>query len=191
MLSTIGRAAVRRVGGGASQSTNRALCCSLLRLHGVDASQNSINPSAQRQFTIALRRAYATATKDVAKPKAKSAVKAKAKPKSAAKKPAKKPVKKKVKKTKAKAKPKPKIKKAVKKPLTDEQKLRLDIKKLKETALLAGQPKSAPISAWQVVLKEGGDKISSKISERAKSAAEVYKALSPSELEVSTPHAVG
>jgi hypothetical protein len=184
MLSTIGRSAIRRIGGGASISTNRALQ-GLWQLHRAEYISAPDNTVAQPHSWLKLARSYATATKAAAKPKttkAKTTTKSKTTTKPKAKKAAKaKPVKKK------KAAPK----KAVKKPkveLTDEQKTRAEVKQLKVKALLAEEPKGLPNSAWQVFLTrhvraDSDDKVS--LLEHAKSASTQYKNLSPSELAVS------
>lgn len=181
MLSTIGRSAIRRIGGGASISTNRALQ-SLWQLHRAEYISATANTTAQPLSWLKIARTYATATKAAAKPKttkAKSTTKSTTKPK--AKKAAKKkPVKKK------KAAPK----KAVKKPkvtLTEEQKARAEIKQLKVKALVAEEPAGLPNSTWVVFLTREIRNNASKGSatERSSSAAAQYRNLSPSELAVS------
>ena len=178
MLSSIGRAAVRKVVAEAPQSTNRAFQ-SIWHLQRVKRLQNVDNASAHPRLGFSFRRSYVTATK--AAPKKKSTAKqgaAKPKAKKAApKKVVKKAVKKKVvKKTKPKA----------KKVLTEQQKTRADVKKLKETALAT--PKRLPSTAWSVVLDEatrGSAGGPSSIGSAATTAAAKYKALTPAELEVS------
>jgi hypothetical protein len=183
MLSTIGRAAIRRIGGGssASISTNRAALQSLWSLQRADYTQTP--------------RCYATTA--AAKPKATTAAKVKkdpatkANPKTAA---AKTPLKKKaalkkapLKKKKALVK-KPVVKKKKEKvPLTEEEKLKVKLKALKIQALLGKEPKQLPATAWTLIFSEemklGGKASAEKISE----IAAKYKNLSPSELEVRLP----
>lgn len=190
MLSTIGRAAVKRVVGGGTQSANQALR-SIWHIQRVDSTQNPFNTSAGPQFTLPIRRPYATATKATPKLKSKkTATKAKPKAKKAA--PKKKVVKKVVKKkTKAKAKPVKKVKKV----LTEEQKSKLaatkaraHLKELKEQAL--SPPLHTSVSAWQVLLTEfskrpqpAGQK--GDIGSVSKEASAKFKSLTPAELEVS------
>lgn len=180
MLSSIGRAAIRRVGAGASHpSTNRVLQ-SLRHLQRVDKSNNVASNSALYQFFTSFRRSYATTTQ-ATKPKTKTSVTAKAKPKTKTAAP-KKPVKKAVKK-KAVAKPKPKAK-PKKKVLTDEQKQKAELKALKATALTP--PKGKPSTAWMVVLSEMMKKAAATpggTTSVAKEAAARYKSLTTEELE--------
>lgn len=179
MLSTIGRAAIRRIGGGGvSTSTNRAFQ-SLWSLQRADYIQKP---------ETALHRCYATATKTVTKPKpkAKTATKT-AKPKAA-----KKVVKKKKpapKKKKVALKKKPAVKPKKKPvPLTEEQKLRAEIRELKVKALLAEEPKALPLTAWNVLLTEESKLGGLSASVRMPAIAAKYKALSPEELEVRLSH---
>jgi hypothetical protein len=192
MLSAIGRAAVRRVVAGGTQSTNQALR-SIWHIQRVDSTQNASNTSSGPRFTLPIRRLYATTTKatTIAKPKT---TKAKPKAKKAApkKKAVKKPVKKVVKK---KAKPKAKPVKKVKKVLTEAQKSKLaatkervHLKELKELAL--SPPPRTGVSAWNVVLAElakttpqtAGQRVT--VATIAKDASAKYKSLTPAELEV-------
>ena len=180
MLSTIGRAAIRRIGGGTA-STNRALQ-TLWTLQRAESIQtpNQTNP-----------RCYATATKTVAKPKAKAAAKPKPKAKKVVvKKVAKKKAAPKKKKLAVKKK-KPVVKKKVVRPkkkvvLTEAQKLKAEIKVLKEKALLDGEPNALPSTAWTVVMTEemkaAGPGLSA--SARMPAVSAKYKSLDPSELEV-------
>ncbi len=180
MLSAIGRAAIRRVGGGAWQSTNRTLQ-SIWHLQRVDAPQIANNASTRSRLFFSLQRPYVTTTKAASKTRAKSTAKqTKATPK--------KPVKKAAKKKKAVAKkPKPKVKKPVKKILTDEQKLKAQVKELKAKALLSS-PKLKPSTAWSVLLSEHmatqGSGGRSNVGATSKEASAKYKSLSPQELEV-------
>lgn len=106
-------------------------------------------------------------------PKAKSQAKPRIKPKP---KPAKK------KKAKAKAKPKPKVKKP-KKVLTEEQKIALTKKKLKETALKS--PPGIPQSTWVVFVSEKlKGATGNNLGGLTKAASAEYKKLTPERLEV-------
>lgn len=176
MLSSIGRAAIRRVGAGAShQSTNRVLQ-SLWHLQRIDKSNNVDLTSTLLQFSFSVRRPYATTTQ-ATKPKTKTST-AKAKPKTQ------KAVLKKAVKKKAAAKPKPKAK-PKKKVLTDEQKQKAELKALKATALTP--PKGKPATAWTVLLSEMMKKGSvppGGTTSVAKEAAARYKSLTAEELEV-------
>jgi hypothetical protein len=189
MLSTIGRAAVKRVVAGGTQSTNQALR-SIWHIQRVDSTHNALNTPAGAQFALPIRRLYATTTKAAPKSKPKnSATKAKPKAKKAA--PKKKVVKKVVKK---KTKPKAKPVKKVKKVLTEEQKSKLaatkaraHLKELKEQAL--SPPLHTSVSAWQVLLTEvskrpqpAGQK--GDIGSVSKEASAKFKSLTPAELEV-------
>lgn len=177
MLSSIGRAAIRRGGASASfASTNRAAqIFTLLRVNLFPTANESESKSRQ---AVALVRLYATATKTVVKTKTTRSTKAK--PKTKAKKPAKKPAKKKkiAKKTKAK-KPKKSLRKT-KKVLTEDQKKRIQVRVLKEKALT--QPKKLPHTAWTVYLAEAM-KGAGSITAGATAAAARYKGLAPADLE--------
>jgi outer membrane biosynthesis protein TonB len=191
MLSSIGRAAIRRVSAGAShQSTNRVFQ-SILHLQRVARSSNVDSTFILRPSSLSLLRSYATASLKT-KPKTKTSA-AKAKPKTktaAAKKPVKKPLKSKPKR-KVAAKPKPKAK-PKRKVLTDKQKEKAAkekqtaaLKALKATAL--SPPKGKPANTWAVLLAEfvtkgiaGGGHIGS----LAKEASVKYKSLTTEEKEV-------
>jgi hypothetical protein len=182
MLSAIGRAAVRRVVVTAPQSTNRARQ-SIWRLQRVYALQKVDNVSTQSNLAFPFRRSYVTATK--AAPK-KSAAKKPAARKSAAKPKTKKVAPKKAVKKKVAKKAKPKVLK--KKVLTEEEKARLEVRKLKEAAL--SPPKDKPASAWTVLLSEThasseGKGGKNEIGDVATASAAKYKSLAPAELEVS------
>lgn len=170
MLSSIGRAAIRRVGAGAG-STNKLLQSTWFVHHA----------SARTQFALSLRRLYATSLKTTktvtkvsktsAKPKAKKAAPKKAKAKAVKKK----PVKKAVKKVAAKPKRKPKR-------LTPEAKEKAHIKELKAAALFTA-PKRKPQTVWLLVVAQEASKgTSAPVS--AKGASAKYKSLSPAEIEV-------
>jgi hypothetical protein len=180
MLSTIGRAAVRRVVAGAPQSTNKAFQ-SIWHLQHVGTLHNPKNGSGLPQFS-SLGRSYATTAKVVSKPRT---TKPTANPlKAVAKKAAKKPVKKPVKKVaKKKAVKKPVKKPAKKKILTEEQAEKLALKKLKAKAL--SFPKNKPHTAWGVLLSEyTKEHASTAYNTGFKDSAAKYKSLSPAELEV-------
>lgn len=185
MLSSFGRAAIKRIGAGSSVvSTNRAYQ-SVWHLQRVNTSDTSGEAPLHTQLALSLRRSYATTTKTtrVSTTKAKKPVAAKAgtSKKAAPRKIVKKPVAKKTKK-KIAAKPKrnttPKTK--AKKTLTTEQKKKAEIRALKTTAL--EPPASKPSSVWQVLLNETAREASFAVF--VKTAATKYKSLSPEELEV-------
>lgn len=197
MLSNIGRAAVKRI-GGSHLSANRFLA-TIWQLQRVEGQQNAESTLKAPSASFLARRLYATATKAIqAKPTTakkpatkKAPAKTPAAKKPAAKKPAakklakkaeKKPVKKTVKKVKAKA--KPKAKKVV---LTDSQKLRVKLKELKVNALVKEDPTEAAQTAYLVLFKEllATNNI---VSEVAKEASEKYKSASTTELEVINVH---
>lgn len=195
MLSNIGRASIRRVGAGASSTSTNNLLRGIWQLHHVKNTDNNSTSSVRSQFSLPLRRLYATITKTpaVAKPKTKVAAKTtkpKAKkvvPKKAVKKPKKKVVKPKKKVAKKVAK-KPKARKV----LTDTQKQKIVAKKgrdelqaLKQTALLSEAPKGKPSTAWKVLMNDVVAKSSSSgIGGPSKEASVKYKSLTPKELEV-------
>ncbi|KAG0649936.1 Non-histone chromosomal 6 [Hyphodiscus hymeniophilus] len=186
MLSSIGRAAIRRGGAGASyKSTNRVLQRILL-LQRVAKANNVGSPFSLRQFSSSLLRSYATTTAK-AKPKTKtSAPKAKSTAKKAApKKPVKKAVRAKPKrkvasKPKPKAKPRKKVLTPKQKERTERQKQTLELKSLKATALTL--PKAKPATVWTVILTEAVGK-SSSLTLGTKEASAKYKSLTASELE--------
>ncbi|KAF5870211.1 putative hmg box protein [Botrytis fragariae] len=195
MLSNVGRAAIKRI-GGSNLSTNRLLAtvCQLQRVEGQHNVESTLKASST---TFSSRRLYATATKATQtktviekKPVAKKAPAKKsttaAKPavkkstKTTAKKtakPVKKPVKKPAKKTVAK-KPGPKPKKQ----LTDSQKLKLKLKELKAIAFLKEAPKQIPDTAYSVLFIELVKK-GTPVIDAAKEASEKYKSSSTAELE--------
>lgn len=177
MLTTIARAAVRRVGAGAVRSSTNRAFQSIWHVQRLRTSENTDSVLPSTGFAFVLRRSLATAATASAgssKPKAKKS------PKTAVKKPKKKVT--------AKAKPakKPATKKKV---LTEEEKAekkaKLRIKQLKVAAL--STPKRKPHSTWTVFVSEyivehhTPDK---KVSEMMAEGATKYKALSPGELEV-------
>lgn len=186
MLSTIGRAAVRRVVAGAPQLTKRAFQ-RIWHLQHVGASHNPKNGSDRPQFSFSLRRSYATAAKVVSKPRTTKSTTAKPK-KAVAKKAAKKPVKKPVKKVAKKKAVKKPVKKPAKKKkiLTEEQTEKLTLKELKAKAL--SFPKKKPQTAWSVLASEyTKEHASTAFATGFKDAAVKYKSLSPAELEVIDP----
>jgi hypothetical protein len=175
MLSTIGRAAVRRVVAPGPQSTNNAFR-SVWHLQYVGTFHHPKGSSALPKSSFPLVRTYATATKVSPKPKTTTAQKAKPK-KAAAKKPVKKLAKKKnvLKKL---------VKKVVKKKvLTEEEKKKAVVKALKAKALSI--PKKLPQSAWTVLTSEHSRvNPGSMASGGMVEVAGKYKNLSPAELEV-------
>jgi outer membrane biosynthesis protein TonB len=185
MLSSIGRAAIRRGGAGASYSSTNRAAQSIWSLQRVTFSQGANESSTKSTFAIAFPRSYATATKTVTKPKKTTPTKAKPKTKTAAKAKAKakKPVKKPAKKKPAKPKAK-KTKKPVKKVLTDDQKERVAIKVLKQKAL--SPPAGLPENAWMVLIRENRalTKGSNNVGEFSTAISAKYKSLSPEEKEV-------
>ncbi|KAM0136151.1 hypothetical protein ACHAP3_004774 [Botrytis cinerea] len=197
MLSNVGRAAIKRI-GGSNLSTNRLLAtvCQLQRVEGQQNVESTLKASST---SFLARRLYATATKTTQtetvvekKPVAKKAPAKKsttaAKPpvkkstKTTTKKTAK-PVKKPVKKIKSaketvakKRGPKPK------KQLTDAQKLKLKLKELKAIAFLKEAPKQIPDTAYSLMFMDLVKKGTSVI-DAAKQASEKYKSASTAELE--------
>lgn len=176
MLSTIERAAIRRVVAGGTQSTNRAFQ-SIWHLQHVATSHIPRSGSVGRS--------YATATKAAPKPKTTKPTTTKsktAKPKAAANKVAKKPAKK-VARKKAVKKAKPKTRKPVKKILTEEQAKKVAVKDLKAKAL--SPPKQKPSTAWSVLVSEYvKEHAAAGSGSGMKEASSKYKILSPTELEV-------
>ncbi|RDW88839.1 hypothetical protein BP6252_00871 [Coleophoma cylindrospora] len=188
MLSSIGRAAVRRVGAGVSRPaiTNNAAryLSQLQRVHSFKLSRDT---SRNPQTSLRARRSYATAT-DAAKPKATKATAKKTTKKTTTKKSVAKPKKKKVA-AKKKAAPKKKVlteeQKAALKEKKSVQKSKDDLKALKATSLIKEQPKNAaPGTAYMCLVKEmmssrGTQPVTAMMAEAAKK----WKSLSPSEIE--------
>jgi hypothetical protein len=162
MLSSIGRAAIRRLGATSSCQPRNRVYQSIWIPQRVDTHKTT--PSC-------LSRSYATASSPKLKPKSAS------KTKSAAKKAAPK----KAVKAKPKAKTKPK-----KKILTEEQKEKAHLKALKLAALT--KPKLKPATAWTVLVSEHAANTTSKenATSLVKGLSASYKSLSPKELEVRT-----
>jgi hypothetical protein len=196
MLSSIGRAAVRRVVAPGPQSTNSAFR-SVWHLQHVGSFHHPKGSSALDKSCLSLGRGYATATK--AAPKSKTTTtkskttttkSAKSK-KPVAKKAAKKPVKKtatKKRKTVKKLKSKPVGRPRTKIP-TEEDKKKAVVKALKAQALAI--PKKQPWTAWMVFNAE--DSRANPVSvanagPRMADAANRYKSMSPAELEVIDPY---
>ncbi|TAQ88506.1 hypothetical protein B7494_g3130 [Chlorociboria aeruginascens] len=190
MLSSIGRAAIRRVGAGTwHASTNRGLQ-SIWQLLRVDSSTNTDNASLQAGFSSSLQRAYATVTQSTlskkrttAKPKTTEAGAKKVVKKAVKKKPASK------KKVAAKKKPKPQARPRPKKILSDEEKLKAKAKEWKTVALLS-EPKKKTTAVWNLVLqdtmraaKRDGDDPKSVFKATAAEASTKFKSLSPEEIE--------
>jgi len=181
MLSTIGRAAVRRVVAPGPQSTNSAFR-SIWHLQNVGAFHNQKISSTLRKTSFSPGRTYATATKVA--PKSKTTTKT-AKPK---KKPvAKKAVKKAVKKVVKKLKPKLKARPPKKKILTEEEAKKAVVKDLKAKALIL--PKRLPRTAWTVLATEfsKANPTNPRVASAMVEASAKYKSLSPAELEVIDP----
>jgi hypothetical protein len=195
MLSTIGRAAIRRIGGSSQRVLQlQRVCVAQSLTHG---EQTYILHAPQA--VIAGRRLYSdeAAPKVAKKTPAKKAVTTK--PAKKAVKPKAKKVKKVVKKKKVAVK-KPVVKK--KKELTEEQKAKViavkardALKALKETALLKG-PDLKPAHPWTLFSSEfvkarfaelqgkTSDKPQTVLGEISKEASAVFKNLSVSEREV-------
>ncbi|KAH9212586.1 hypothetical protein DL95DRAFT_524951 [Leptodontidium sp. 2 PMI_412] len=182
MLSSIGRASVRRVVTRGPQSTNRALQ-SIWQSQLADNHQNADNASTPSPFSFSVQRSYATATKVAAKPKASKTTPTKTSTKKVTKKvvkPVKKPAKKKV----VAKKP---VKKPVKRVKSEKTLARIEAAKrgasltaLKAAALTS--PKTKPSTAWRVILAEGA-KSGMNASSTFRDSASKYKSLSPAELE--------
>ncbi|KAH6678359.1 hypothetical protein B0J14DRAFT_320626 [Halenospora varia] len=176
MLSTIGRAAIRR-GAGAGSSTNRIIQSTWL-LQRANSRTGSDSQRDSSFLSIANKRAFATATKTVAKPKT-TATTTKPKAKTTTKS-TKAKAKKSVKKKAAAKKPAPK--KKVVKQLTEEQKKKAVIRELKKTALKP--PKGLGSTPWIVFCGDSlsADKAVSLKNSMSEIAAK-YQSLSPAELE--------
>jgi outer membrane biosynthesis protein TonB len=190
MLSTIGRAAIRRT--GALKRTNH-LPPRIWELQRNTLSEYR-DPLAAR---LLFNRGFATATKTATKAANTNPKKPAQK---ATKKPAKQPAKKVAKKTVSKPKPKPKLKAPPKKTpvkkrvITDIQKERLEKTKktaavtaLKKTALLSSSvapPKQLPDSAYFLYSSDLGYKKGVSAVDHAKEKAAKYREISPAELEV-------
>lgn len=202
MLSTIGRAAIKRI-GGSHISTTRFLA-TIWQLQRVEGQQNVESSLGSLSASSLARRLYATASKATqTKPTTskKPATKAESAKKTAAKKPAakkparevakKKPAAKKpVKKAKAKAKPKPKPKKKPTKKkvvLTPSQILRKKIRELRVTALVGKEPAIKPTSAFQILLQQNSKSVKD-IIENVRQTAAQLKSLSTAEFEVIPMH---
>ncbi|EPE31573.1 HMG-box [Glarea lozoyensis ATCC 20868] len=187
MLSSIGRAAIRRTGARALAPTDP-----------VRQGIWQLKQNGQPEFKAPLSapactfRAFATATKSTTKPATTKAQKPSTKATKA-------PVKKPKKKIASKAKPKPKAKPKAKKPakqkkrgLTDLQKIHLERRKkatqlIELKALALSAPKPLPHTAWQVFLTETntlkGPSTLAEQGEKMKNAGVKFRDLSPAELE--------
>lgn len=175
MLSS---AAIRRVltSAGAAQPWRQsvALATRALVLRPSAASVRPMSISASMRSPAAKATKAKSTTKSSAK---KPAAKKKAAAKPKAKKPAKKAVKKKV------AVKKPKKAAAKRKVLTPEQKEKVEIKKLKQMALLKG-PTFLPETAWSVFLVDNMRGKEGKVTDRVKAISTSFKSLPESEKEV-------
>ncbi|KAL6878650.1 hypothetical protein J3F83DRAFT_723395 [Trichoderma novae-zelandiae] len=180
MLSSAGLAAARRVltssGAAAPWHQFSGLATRALVLRLAAPSVRTISFSASLRSPAA----KATTPKSAKKPTTSKSPAKKATTKKAAKPKAKKPAKKAVKKTAAAKKPKT----AKKKTLTDEEKEKLEIRKLKKMSMLKG-PSYLPETAWSVYMVDnlrggtGGDALPDKV--RALSTS--FKNLPESEKE--------
>lgn len=173
MLSTIARAAIRRVGAGAIHPSTNRVFQSIWHLQSLRTYDNADGTLPSTDASFILRRSLATVAKVPAtssKPKAKKAPK-----KNATKK-----LKKKV-----ASKPKSAIGRP-KKVLTKEEETKLRIRSLKKVALSV--PKMKPSRPWLVFIVEyiaenhTGQQQSLGLLSKAASAK--FKSLSPSEVEV-------
>ncbi|KIN01965.1 hypothetical protein OIDMADRAFT_196730 [Oidiodendron maius Zn] len=169
MLSTIARAAAKKVGAGAVRSSTNRVFQSIWHSQRLRTRENTEATLSGANISFTPRRTFATATKAHAtspKPRSKTSTK-----KKASKKP-------------KKVTAKPKAKSRPKKVLTPEEKKKLRIKELKAVAL--STPKLKPSTAWTVLVGEevsesaaGGKSLASSTTD----AAAKYKSLSPSEVE--------
>lgn len=184
MLSSIGRAALRRVAGATSTNRTAQGIWHVQRPHVVEGE---IYHSFTSNICLFSPRNYATATKVATKPTVKTTktktttTKVKTPAKKDSKTPVKKPAVKKEKKVVAKKKAKPKPKKIVKKVLTDDQKKLKQLRELRAVALTT--PKALPDSPFQLVQRELTVK-GTKVSTTSPIVAAKYKSLSSAELEV-------
>jgi hypothetical protein len=185
MLSTIGRAAIRRVVAPGRQSTNSALRA-LRHLQCIGTLQHAEGSSALPRPSSYPGRSYATATKTASKSKSATTKTAKPKKKPSAKKVVKKPVKKVAKKKKVVKKLKAKPRGRPRKIPTEEEKKKAALKVLKATAL--SPPKQKPQTAWTVLAAESAKaNPSAQLGSEMKAASTKYKSLTPAELEVLGP----
>ena len=183
MLSTIGRAAIRRVGAGANASSTNRVLQSGWHLQRLDTSKGSDN-ATHAQFLL-LARQYATASKttQTSKPRARVSTKPGPKPKSKLKRAPKAPAKKAPKKKVAKKVVKKKVKAIKKKVVTPEQRTRQKIRELKKVAL--SPPTRKAETAWMVVLDEARATAAPGENRTVmKTASAKYKSLLAEELQV-------
>lgn len=138
----------------------------------------------KRKTTTIAKAKTAVKKKTPTKTKAKAKAKKPVAKKSATKK--KTPVRKKVVKKKVVAKPKKKVPTEQQKITAAKVKTRVEITKLKETALLGTAPKPKPENAWVIFVsgKIKGNAGSGGVTQVMKTAGVEYKALAASELEV-------
>lgn len=204
MLSTIGRAAIRRTSLGASYPHSGRVGELAWKLQRICIAENACDTTLSDSLNGARagkigRRSFATASK---KPTTARGTKTKSKS-TTTKKSATGASKRAT--AKSKAKPKRKVAKKpkapVKKVLTEEQKAKRaevkakeEVKALKAAALLS-EPKQLPATAWSVLVseyvKEQKSEMGQNFSGVTKSitgAAAKYKSLSPAEREVRTGH---
>lgn len=188
MLSSIGRAAIRRSGaraavGATATSTTRVVRRNL-NLSGTNLLHQFASQFARSFATATITTKVKTTKSASVKPTAKTTKKAPVK--KPAKKAAKKPLKKKpVKKKPVKKKPVAKKPKA-KKVLSEADKKKREVKTLK--ALVLAPPKLKPQTVWTLILHEtpAGEEGRGKVMVEASTK---YKSLSTAELEV-MPHQI-
>ncbi|KAL3427782.1 HMG box protein [Phlyctema vagabunda] len=199
MLSTIGRAAIRRSGAGASHIVPKTTSArSIWYLHRTNSSRSTSNITNRPQFVSIPRRNLATASEGTRKPATKSAKRPAAKKPTAKKAAAKKTATKET--SKQPAAKTPKVKRApVTKVLTEKQKekaavqraalrTKAKLQKLKETALVLSEPKgSTRHTPWTIFMQEqkkfyaANEKIT--LIETLPALANAYKNLDAAERE--------
>lgn len=183
MLSSIGRAAIRRVVTRGSTTSTRALLNQRQR-------ETSLSP-----FVVqVLRRSYVAASSTTVGSKKAKATSTKSAPKRASskKRTSKKPVAKKTRKIKpkTKAKAKPKVKK-LRKPVSEKSRARKEAsarlllrKGLYEQALIGKEPKKAPSNIWSLYISSQlPKKLDGTLADHIKAISEQYKNLSLEEKE--------
>lgn len=177
MLSSIGRAAVKRTVTRGPISTNQ--------FRRVGSIQD--NASCQHRSLIFLQRSYATATKVAATPRSKTAARAKSETKTATKKATKEAVEQSAKPVKQQVANEPAVKKVKILSAKQEEKkktleARLNLRTLKATAL--SEPAVLPDHPWKLFMHQEMGKMPGLVSSRLPEISVKYKSLSPSELEV-------
>ena len=183
MLTSVGRAAARRVVASANlnlhrSATNALASRSPLVLRPAAASERSFSLS---RWSLLAAKADAASDKKTATKKSSSAASAK---KKAA------PKKEKAAKAKKPAVKKPAAKKKAKKVLTPEEQEKLQLKELKKTALLKEEPTRLPFTSWAIFVAESSPverARHSDLSEMLRAVRTNYDNLSYSEKEVRLP----